>query len=139
MVGFHLNNYIILLFEGVDEKRAFKVLGCLLDFARDRQIWLLDWSVGRGLAYIIWEQKFQKFHLAAGLAKERTEKFGGLEDRFENLQSRCAEIKEFYNADGFDFYYQTPEKESPPKIVITTEVNIIIEMEMVYKNISTLL
>jgi hypothetical protein len=46
-----------------------------------------------------------------------------LEDRFENVQSRCAEIKEFYNADGLDFFYQTPEKEPPPpKIVITAEV-----------------
>jgi len=62
-----------------------------------------------------------------------------LEDRFENLQSRCAEIKEFYNADGFDFYYQTPEKESPPKIVITTEVKINKEMEMICTNICTLL
>jgi hypothetical protein len=51
MVGFHLNNYIILLFEGVDEKRAFKVLGCLLDFARDRKIGLLDWSVCGGLVF----------------------------------------------------------------------------------------
>lgn len=65
--------------------------------------------------------KVSNFNIAAGLAKERAEKFDGLEDRLENLQSRCIEIKEFYNADGFDFFYQTPEKE-PAQEVVAAEV-----------------
>lgn len=58
----------------------------------------------------------------APLVKERAEKFGGLEDRIENLQSRCADIKEFYIADGFAFFYQTPEKEPPPPEEIVEDV-----------------
>jgi hypothetical protein len=77
------------------------------------------------------ENSFTNHISAAGLAKERTEKFGGLEDKIENLQSRCAEIKEFYNADGFDFFYQTPEKEPPQEEV--AEVHFLVAYEFAMK------